>query len=64
MSGRCFKTNDSELPRCGLHDVALVPCNDLIDYIAPFLGYIACLRCPVSNSLVLGVHGFRERALI
>jgi hypothetical protein len=64
MSTQCFKTNESELPRCGLHDVPLTPCDDLIDKDAPYLGYIACLKCSVSNSVVLRAGGFRERVLV
>ena len=61
MVENCFKKKDSDPSSCGLHGVLLIPCKELLDPAAPYLGYITCLECPRSGNLVLDVQGFRER---
>jgi hypothetical protein len=50
---RCFKEKDSNPPVCGVHKVSLVEGETPIDPLAPHLGRINCLICPVSGFVVL-----------
>ena len=61
MAEQCFKKKDSDPPSCVLHGVLLIPCKELLDPAAPYLGYINCLECPQSGTVVLDAQGFRER---
>jgi hypothetical protein len=54
---RCFKLKDSNPPYCGVHNVLLQLGEALIDPLAPFLGLITCLICPVSRFVVLDSNG-------
>ena len=53
----CFKEKDSNPPICGVHNVLLKRGVALIDPLAPFLGLITCLICPVSRFVVLDSNG-------
>jgi hypothetical protein len=50
---RCFKLKDSNPPYCGVHNVLLQLGEALIDPLAPFLGLINYLKCPISDMVVL-----------
>jgi len=38
---------------CGVHKVPLLEAEAAIDILAPYLGRITFLKCPVSQSVVL-----------
>jgi hypothetical protein len=61
MAERCFKKNEINPPSCGAHHVPLILCKELLNPDAPYLGYITCLECPLSGTVVLDSKGFRER---
>jgi hypothetical protein len=61
VTERCFKENDSDPPACGVHHVLLIECETTIDMLAPYLGTINCLTCPVSQLVVLDSHGNKPR---
>jgi hypothetical protein len=52
MAQRCFKEKDSDPPTCGVHKVPLVASDTPIDPLAPHLGRVASLICPVSKLVV------------
>jgi hypothetical protein len=52
MAQRCFTEKDSNPPICGLHKVRLVEGNTPIDPLAPYLGRVASLMCPISKLVV------------
>jgi hypothetical protein len=60
MEDHCSKSPNSDPPTCHMHDVALTYCEELVDVDAPYLGYVTRLKCPISQSIVLDSHGFRE----
>jgi hypothetical protein len=53
MVERCLKEKDSNPPICGVHKVRLVRDETPIDPLAPFMGRISCLICPVSELVVI-----------
>jgi hypothetical protein len=57
MVERCFKARDSNPPLCGVHNVLLRRGEALIDPLAPFLGRISYLKCPISDMVVLDSNG-------
>ena len=61
MLKSCYRKPDSDPPACGVHDVQLEECSELMNPDAPFLGYLVCLKCPFSGTVVLDKRGFRER---
>jgi hypothetical protein len=61
VTERCFKKKDSDPPLCGIHHVPLIESETTIDVLAPFLGSINCLTCPVSHMVVLDSHGNKPR---
>jgi hypothetical protein len=63
MDRMCSKKTGSNPPLCGIHEVPLVLCDDLINADAPYLGRVTCLRCPVSKKLILNKNGFRLHPL-
>jgi hypothetical protein len=52
ISGMCFQTKESNLPVCGVHQVALVEDRIFIDPNAPGLGRVTCYVCPVGKTVV------------
>jgi hypothetical protein len=52
MVERCFKEKNSNPPNCGVHKVLLQRGEALIDRLAPYLGRITCLICPISELVV------------
>jgi hypothetical protein len=63
MGRTCRVKTDSSPPLCGVHEVRLVLCDDLLNADAPYLGRVHCLRCPVSKKTILKANGFRVRPL-
>jgi len=57
MSGRCFNEKNSNPPTCGVHKVQLVKGRTPIDPLAPHLGHVVCLICPVSQFVVIDSNG-------
>ena len=57
MPPRCFKAKGTNPPVCGVHNVRLVQSETPIDPLAPHLGRIASLICPVSRFVVLDSDG-------
>ena len=53
MPEPCYKERDSSPPMCGVHKVPLLEAEAAIDILAPYLGRITFLKCPVSQSVVL-----------
>jgi hypothetical protein len=49
MAALCFKTEGSNPPMCGVHNVPLVKATLPIDANSPQLGSITCYLCPVSH---------------
>ena len=58
MGRTCRVKTDSSPPLCGVHEVRLVLCDDLLNADAPYLGRVHCLRCPVSKKTILKANGF------
>ena len=52
MVERCFKETNSNPPICGVHKVQLTRGDTPIDPLAPYLGRVASLICPVSKMVV------------
>ncbi len=48
----CYQKLESNQPRCGVHNVALVQKQIPIDAYAPALGRVNCLVCAVSRIVV------------
>ena len=63
MDRTCLVKTGSNPPLCGIHEVLLVLCDDLLNAEAPYLGRVRCLRCPVSKKTILKANGFRVRPL-
>jgi hypothetical protein len=63
MSERCFRKKDSNPPLCGVHNVCLVRSETPIDPLAPYLGRLTCLICPISEMVVLDSDGDQPRDL-
>ena len=61
MAEKCFRKKDSNPPVCGIHDVRLIEGESDIDSLAPYLGRITCLKCPISGMVVLDSHGNKPR---
>jgi len=53
----CVQKKDSNLPLCGIHNVALKQNQIAIDANAPSLGRITCYVCPISRSVVREMRG-------
>ena len=53
MAERCFRKKDSNPPLRGVHNVLLVEGEASIDPLAPYLGSVTCLICPISGLVVL-----------
>jgi hypothetical protein len=53
MAQGCFRKKDSDPPVCGVHNVRLIQDETPLDPLAPHLGKVTCLRCPVSRFVVL-----------
>lgn len=53
MAEHCFRKKDSNPPLCGVHNVLLVEGEASIDPLAPYLGSVTCLICPISRLVVL-----------
>lgn len=53
MAEWCFKEKNSEPPICGVHKVPLYQSKTPIDRLAPFIGHVSCLICPISELVVL-----------
>jgi hypothetical protein len=64
MEKFCFTKNISNPLICGVHNVAVVQRQILIDSNAPELGRITCYMCPVSRAVVREVKGFKRRSSI
>lgn len=52
MVSVCFRTESSNPPTCGVHNLALVLSELPIDPYVPHLGHITGYVCPVSGQLV------------
>jgi len=63
MDRTCLVKTGSNPPLCGIHEVRLLLCDDLLNSDAPYLGRVRCLRCPVSKKTILNANGFRVRPL-
>jgi hypothetical protein len=62
MVERCFKLKDSNPPICGVHKARLIEGDTPIDPLAPYLGHVVSLICPVSQLVVLDSNR-HERSL-
>jgi hypothetical protein len=55
MVEQCFIKKGSKPPVCVVHEVALIRNKVPIDSLAPQLGRVTCLLCPVSGMVLQGL---------
>ena len=61
MAEQCFREKDSNPPVCGAHKVQLVLGESPIDPLAPHLGRVSVLICPISKLVVDDAPGRKLR---
>jgi hypothetical protein len=64
MKKPCYTKNISNPLICGVHNVAIVQRQILIDSNAPGLGRVTCYMCPVSRAVVREMVGFKTRSSV